>query len=441
MVEAFSTPGRNRIRENALGIAVIGSGAAGLGAAWELAKAHHVHLFEADDRLGGHAQTVDIPIDDDVVSVDTGFIVYNEANYPHLTKAFDRLGVATEASDMSFSLSIGDGRFEYSGRWPGGLMSQKRNLISPAYWAMLRDIRAFYTGAESDLPRVAEGDLSLGAYIAERGFSASFRDRHLLPMVAAIWSLPTTAAAEMPAAPVIRFFRAHGLLKLRNRPQWRTVSGGSRNYVARIIAQSGVAVSKGRPVTGLRRIPGGVEVTVAGQDPRRFDHAVLATHGDQALKLLTDPTPREAEVLSAFKYSANRVVLHTDAGLMPKRRSAWASWNFIETADRRQGVTYWMNRLQNLETTTPILVTLNPPREPDPALVFGTYAYDHPILGRDAISAQPALQSIQGRHRTWFCGSYFGYGFHEDAFASGLAAAAALEASEEPPGRRIEARA
>lgn len=411
-------------------IAVIGSGAAGLAASWALSKDHDVHLFEADDRLGGHAHTVDVELDGAVVSVDTGFIVYNELNYPHLVAAFDQLGVATEASDMSFSVSTGDGRFEYSGRWPGGLLSQKRNLISPSYWAMLRDIRAFYGRAVDDLDAVAREDLTLDAYIRRCGFSAAFRDRHLLPMVAAIWSSPTADAGEMPAAPIIRFFQAHGLLRIKNRPQWRTVSGGSRTYVARIIADSRIAVSTGCPVSGIRRRADGVEIGVEGVGLRSFDHVVLATHGDQALRLLSDPTPTEARVLSAFRYSANRVVLHGDTQLMPKRRSAWAAWNFLETGDGCQGVTYWMNLLQNLRTQEPLLVTLNPPREPDPALVYGTFEYDHPILGREAIAAQPALQAIQGPRRTWFCGSYFGYGFHEDAFASGLGVAARLSAAE-----------
>ncbi|MDH3241568.1 MAG: FAD-dependent oxidoreductase [Alphaproteobacteria bacterium] len=417
-------------------IAVIGSGAAGLAASWALSRDHEVHLFEADDRLGGHAHTVDLELDGAAVAVDTGFIVYNEHNYPCLTDAFERLGVRTEASDMSFSVSTGDGGFEYSGRWPGGVLSQKRNLLSPVYWAMLRDIGGFYGRAADDLAAIADEDLTLDDYIARCGFSAAFRDRHLLPMIAAIWSLPTAKAGDMPAAPVIRFFQAHGLLRIKNRPQWRTVSGGSRNYVARIIADSRATVSTGCPVTEIRRGRDAVEIAVDGRGVRHFDHVVLATHADQALRLLSDPTPAEARALAAFKYSANQVVLHGDPSLMPKRRSAWAAWNFIEIGDGHQGVTYWMNLLQNLETVGPLLVTLNPPREPDPAQVYGTFDYDHPILGREAIAAQPALDSIQGQCRTWFCGSYFGYGFHEDAFASGLAVADRLEAAE---GAALEA--
>jgi predicted NAD/FAD-binding protein len=294
---------------------------------------------------------------------------------------------------------------------------------------MLRDIRAFYSRAVDDLETVAREDLTLDAYIQWCGFSAAFRDRHLLPMVAAIWSSPTAEAGEMPAAPIIRFFHAHGLLQIKNRPQWRTVTGGSRNYVSRIVADSGATVYTGCPVAGIRRTANGVDIAVGG-GLRTFDHVVLATHGDQALRLLSDPTEAEAKALAAFKYSSNRVVLHCDARLMPRRRSAWAAWNFLETGDGRQGVTYWMNCLQNLETSSPILVTLNPPREPDPDLVYGTFDYDHPILGREAMGAQPSLDAIQGPHRTWFCGSYFGYGFHEDAFASGLAVAARFEAAE-----------
>jgi predicted NAD/FAD-binding protein len=413
-------------------IAVVGAGAAGLAAAWALSKDHDVHLFESADRLGGHAHTVDLEVEGVNVPVDTGFIVFNDVNYPSLTAAFDTLGVATQESDMSFSVSTNGGRFEYSGRWPGGVLAQKKNLMSPTYWRMLRDIRRFYTRAAGTLAEVESAQFTLADYIAWSGYGRAFRDRHLLPMVAAIWSLPTGDAENMPAAAVIRFFEAHGLLRLRHRPQWRTVRGGSRSYVDRIIADMDATIHAGRPVKAITRQPDGVILSVPGIGPLEFDDVVVATHGDQALKLLRAPFGAETQVLGAFKYSANRAVLHGDRRLMPRRRAAWASWNFIETPDGRQGVSYWMNLLQNLRTQEPVLVTLNPPMDPDPLLTFGIFAYDHPVFDQGAISAQRGLDALQGRDHTWFCGSYFGYGFHEDAFASGLRAAALLDASIAP---------
>jgi predicted NAD/FAD-binding protein len=419
--------GRDRRR-----IAVVGAGAAGLAAAWALSRDHDVHLFESADRFGGHAHTVDFDVGGVDVAVDTGFIVFNDVNYPSLIAAFDALGVATQESDMSFSVSADGGRFEYSGRWPGGLLAQKTNLMSPNYWRMLRDIRRFYARAAGDLARLECDQVTLADYIARSGFCRAFRDRHLLPMVAAIWSMPTGDAQDMPAAAVIRFFQAHGLLRLRDRPQWRTITGGSRRYVERIIGDMDATVHAGRPVTAITRRSDGVGLSVTGLGPLDFDHVVLATHGDQALRLLRAPSSAETRVLGAFKYSANRAVLHGDRRLMPRRQTAWASWNFIETGDGRQGVTYWMNLLQNLPTPEPILVTLNPPIDPDPLLTHGTFLYEHPVFDQGAISAQRHLDTLQGGHHTWFCGSYFGYGFHEDAFASGLEAAARLNGSLVP---------
>ncbi len=408
-------------------IAVIGSGAAGLAVAWALAKQHDVHLFEADDRLGGHAHTVDIDVDGARIPVDTGFIVFNEVNYPSLTQMFDALGIVTQKSEMSFSVSVDRGRFEYSGRWPGGILAQKRNLVSPTYWRMLSDIRRFYARAAGDLVALEGGKVSLDDYIAEAGFSPVFRDRHLFPMVGAIWSLPTEGAGNMPAAAVIRFFRAHGLLHLRHRPQWRTVTGGSRRYVERLIDDFGGTVHQGRPVREVVSNGAGVVLSVERDGVLNFDEVVIAAHGDQALRLLKSPAESRSRVLGAFRYSANTVVLHSDLRLMPYRHSAWAAWNFIEVGGR-QGISYWMNCLQGLPTEVPILVTLNPPIEPDPSLTYGRYAYDHPIFDQGALDAQAQLDGVQGRDGIWFCGSYFGHGFHEDAFASGLRTAASLNA-------------
>jgi predicted NAD/FAD-binding protein len=413
-------------------IAVVGSGAAGLAAAWSLAKDHEVDLFESDKRLGGHAHTVDLNLDGANIPVDTGFIVFNDVNYPSLTAVFDALGVATEESNMSFSVSADDGRFEYSGRWPGGLLAQKRNLMSPAFWFMLRDVRRFYARAADDLPEIEEAQITLKDYLDARGFGRGFRDRYLFPMVAAIWSLPTEGAEGMPAAAVIRFFKAHGLLRLRHRPQWRTVTGGSRNYVKRLISDFDGTIHSGHAIKAVISDAEGVTLSIEGVGPQRFDHVVVATHGDQALDLIVAPSKLEARILGAFQYSSNRVVLHGDDRLMPRRKSAWASWNFIESADGGQGVTYWMNLLQNLPTTQSVFVTLNPPREAELSLTYGIFNYQHPIFDQGAIAAQSELHTIQGRNHTWFCGSYFGYGFHEDAFASGLRAASQLNELLDP---------
>jgi hypothetical protein len=418
-----------------LRIAVVGSGIAGLGAAWALSRVHDVTVFEAAPRLGGHANTLEVEAAGRRIAVDTGFIVYNPVNYPHLIRLFERLDVPTEASNMSFGVSLGHGRLEYAGS-PKGLLAQPANLLKPSYWAMVRDLLRFYREAPALLALDPEDPAAmeeLGAYLDRNGYGAAFVYDHLLPMAAAIWSCPIDRVRGFPARSFVRFLDNHGLmLLLRGRPQWRTVTGGSREYVRRIVAEVGAErFHTNAPVTGLSRDPDGVTLeTPAGA--ARFDEVVIAAHGDQALEILgARATANERTVLGAFRYEANDAWLHSDARLMPRRRAVWSSWNYLGNGRRDAGakvsVTYWMNKLQNLAGPE-LFVSLNPLAEPDPAKVHARLTYDHPIFDAPAIAAQARLPHIQGAHRTWFCGSYCGYGFHEDGLEAGLAVAEALGA-------------
>ncbi|WP_144905303.1 NAD(P)/FAD-dependent oxidoreductase [Novosphingobium taihuense] len=410
-----------------LDIAVVGSGISGLSAAWLLSKRHRVTLFEADERLGGHSNTVEV----DGVPVDTGFIVYNERTYPNLTALFAHLDVPTRETVMSFGVTLDQGRLEYSGDIRG-LFAQRRNLVSPRFWSMLRDLARFYKAAPRDLPDL--GDLGLGAYLDGLGCGPAFRDDHLYPMAAAIWSTPVRDIPHHPAAAFIRFFDNHGLLQFRERPRWRTVDGGSREYVKRMSASFADGMRLSSPVKQVRRLPDCVEINCrSGWE--RFDHVVLASHADQSLAMLADPDAEERRLLDAFPYRHNLAVLHADQRLMPRRRKVWSAWNYAAErgADAHQlSVTYWMNRLQHLSTEKDLFVTLNPLVEPDPALVYRRESYDHPVFDVAAGAAQKQLWSLQGRRRTWFCGAWFGAGFHEDGLQSGLAVAEQLGGLRRP---------
>lgn len=412
-------------------IAVVGSGIAGNAAAWSLCDRHDVVLYEAEPRAGGHSATVDVDYDGRTIAVDTGFIVYNELNYPNLVSLFDHLDVPTEQSDMSFGASMRGGTHEWSGQSLAGLFACKRNLVSPRFIGMLREILRFNATARGDLARGIAATMTLRAYLAERGFRPSFAEDYLVPMGAAIWSMPAERMLEFPARALLAFFDNHRLID-HDRPLWRTVSGGSRVYVNRmlnkIIRQGALRVAT--PIARIERSATGVTLIDSTGHRDTFDQVVLACHTDQALALLDAPSSAERAVLSAIDYRPNAVYLHRDPRLMPRRKQVWSSWNYLswpaDHADEGVALSYWMNRLQNIDPALPLFVTLNPPFEPDPALTFGTYSYSHPQFDRLALQAQTALPAIQGGDRTWFCGAWTGYGFHEDGLTSGLAVAEAL---------------
>ena len=417
-----------------LRIAVVGGGIGGLSAAWLLSQRHAVTLFETETRLGGHAHTAEAPGPRGPVPVDTGFIVYNEPNYPNFTALLDHLGVASQPADMALSVSLDDGDFEYSSFGALGLFAQGRNLFSARFWGMLRDVTRFYRQGPKDLAGLEAPLTSLDAYLREKGYCQAFRDDHLLPQAAAIWSTPLSAIGSYPAAALIRFFQNHGMMQIFGRGVWRTVTGGSRAYVRALAAVFRGEARTGARVTGVSREGGGVTLRLADGTAEAFDEVVIATHGDTALRLLEDPTADERRLLSAFRYARNLTVLHTDPALMPRRRRAWTSWNHIGRRSRPgEGcVTYWMNRLQSLKDAGDLFVTLNPDREIAPEAVIRTEVYDHPLFDAAALEAQAQLWSLQGARRTWFCGSYFGHGFHEDALQSGLAAAEQLGGVRRP---------
>lgn len=410
-----------------LDIAIVGSGISGLSAAWLLSHRHRVTVFEQAPRTGGHSHTRIV----DGQPVDTGFIVYNEVTYPNLTALFRHLSVPTKPSNMSFAVSLDDGRLEYAGH-PSGLLAQPANWARRRFWSMLADLVRFYRLAPRDAARL--GQMTLDEYLDARGFGDALRRDHLYPMAAAIWSTPAIDIGAYPAMAFVRFCENHGLLKLVGRPQWRTVEGGSRSYVQRLTSPFADRIETGNPVRSIRRTAAGVEIVDARGTVRRFDHVVVGTHADQALGLLENPTEEERRILSAFRYSSNRAVLHSDPGLMPRRRAVWSSWNYLSAADAEHGlsVTYWMNRLQGIPGATPLFVTLNPWREPRADLAWHSEVYEHPQFDKAAIAAQERLWSLQGVGGLWFCGAYFGAGFHEDGLQSGLAVAEDLGGLRRP---------
>ena len=409
-----------------------------MSAAWLLSARHDVSVYERAARIGGHSRTVDAPDGEAATPVDTGFIVYNEATYPNLTALFAHLRVPTAPSDMSFAVSLDGGGLEYcGGRNLTGLFAQRRNIFRPRFWSMLSDIQRFYREAPTDVTALDELHTTLGDYLDRHNYSRAFRDDHLLPMAGAIWSAPPRAMLGYPAASFIRFHHNHGLLRISGRPQWRTVAGGSRSYVERLTSSYRDRIRLGVAARHVRRFGSRVGVCDAAGRAEWFDHVVIAAHADEALAMLDDPSAEERGLLGAFRYSKNLAVLHGDASLMPKRRAVWSSWNYIGPPSGDQAasgctVTYWMNRLQNISSPAHLFVTLNPRRAPDPRTVIDSESYDHPMFDAAAIGAQRKLWSLQGRRNTWFCGSYFGAGFHEDALQSGLAVAEALGGARRP---------
>ena len=411
-------------------VAVVGSGVSGLGAAWALSQNHDVHLFEADARLGGHAHTVDVEIDGTHTAVDTGFIVYNERNYPALTHLFNALEVETEASCMSFAVSLGNGEREYAGTLRG-LFGHWPNLFSVQHYKMVAEIIRFYRTAERLLEFPGYRDLSLGDFLRHAGFADCLMTDHLMPMASAIWSSTRAQTLDFPAETFVKFFANHGLLNFKERPKWRTVSGGSRNYVEKIAEQVSGQVHVSTPIVNVARRGAHVILTDASNCAHIFDAVVLAGHADQNLSMLgAGATDMERNILGAITCQDNTAYLHTDERLMPKRKAIWASWNYLAeqgtAADRPVSVTYWMNKLQNLKTPRPVFVSLNPISEPDPEQTHMKYLCRHPQFDAKALSAQKSIGDIQGAGGVYHCGAWMGYGFHEDGLEAGLAVADAL---------------
>ena len=422
-------------------IAVIGSGIAGLAAARELARApgaNRVTLFEGGSHFGGHANTVDVTLGGVTHGVDTGFLVYNERTYPRLVKLFGELGVAVARADMSFSVQVPGRGLEWSGRTLGSVFAQRANLLRPTFWRMLADVVRF----NRLTTRIAQHDAleqlgsPIGEFLIEHRFSDEFREWYLLPMISCIWSCPTEQMLAFPMATLIRFCHNHGLLQVLDRPQWWTVRGGSREYVSRVVALLPDA-RLNTPVRRIKRLEAGVLVTTDNR-VALFDQVVLACHSDEAMQLLGgDATADEARILGAIRYQPNRAVLHTDESLLPANRSAWAAWNYESGAGSTpdagsDGVClhYLLNQLQPLPWQQPVIVSLNPIREPRPSQFIRSFNYAHPVFDAGAIAAQRRLPAIQGQRRTWFCGAWTGYGFHEDGLASGLAVADAMARAE-----------
>ncbi len=426
-------------------VAIIGSGAAGLAASWLLRRKCDVCLYEKDDRLGGHAHTRQLEQRGQTLDIDTGFIVYNEPNYPNLTKWLQELEVDTIPTDMSFAVSKGAGGFEYKGGGLLGLLAQPSNLVRPRFWSMIKSLlRFFKTASEEPLPHAS---VSLREYLSQGNYSQAFIKDYLLPFGAAIWSTSQRDMMDYPAASFILFCQNHGLLKLSERPQWRTVKGGSKRYVEKVRQALGdEACITSAHIVSVVRAADKVILEDRSGETRQFDHVVLATHADQALGLLHDAESHEQNLLSPFWYEQNLAILHTDERLLPKRKAAWASWNYMEQQEGDQdkpSVSYWMNNLQSLDASDEYIVSLNPSVLPDENKILRTSVYEHPIFTSETLAAQQLLWSLQGRRNTWFCGSYFGSGFHEDAIQSGFAVAEHLAGVKRPwivenPSSRIQ---
>lgn len=405
--------------------AIIGSGISGLSAAWLLDKTHDVVIYEAGDYLGGHTNTLDIDVGNKKIAVDTGFIVYNEANYPNLIKFFSALGVETAESDMSFAASFGNGKFEYSGTGLKGILGQKRNIFRPSFYKMIFDILRFYKIAPGALKDPNNSSVTLGEFLDTHNFCEEFTQKHLLPMGGAIWSTTNSEMRNYPLIAFLKFFENHGLLSTHNHPVWRTVVGGSREYVRKIAKDFKGEIRLNCAAQKIERSLGKVIVKDINGQSEEFTDVIFACHTPDVLRLII-PTPLENKILGAFEYTKNTAYLHSDIRFMPKRKNIWSSWNYIGENDqdtKQLCLSYWMNKLQPLDTDVPIIVTLNPRSEIAKDKLLAKIEYEHPLFNQNAIEAQTKLWQLQGHNNSWFCGAYFGYGFHEDGLQSGLLAA------------------
>ena len=398
-------------------LAVIGSGISGLSAAYHFSKNHKVDLFEQDDHFGGHSLTYDIKEEDKVVPVDLGFIVFNEQTYPNLISFFRELDVPFEKSNMSFSVSVKDSNVEYGGSGLNAIFANKKNLLNLKFLKMINEIISFYKKAPSLLNYNLSED-TLGNYLEKSKLSKYFIEYHIIPMVAAIWSMPFEKAKDMPLKLFLNFFINHGLFKLKNRPQWYTVTNRSRAYVNKVLEKISGEVFKNYKVSKILRSENNVRISI-GNEYLDYDHVILASHADQSLKILEEPTSEEDKILKRFSYVSNKAYLHIDENLMPLRKSAWSSWNSI-TKDNRTCITYWLNKLQNLKTSKNYFLTLNPVEQINNNKILKKIDFTHPYFNKENVKLQKDLHKLQGKKRTWFCGSYFGYGFHEDGLKSSI---------------------
>ena len=398
-------------------LAVIGSGISGLSAAYHFSKNHKVDLFEQDDHFGGHSLTYDIKEEDKVVPVDLGFIVFNEKTYPNLISFFRELDVPFEKSNMSFSVSVKNSNVEYGGSGLNAIFANKKNLFDLKFLKMINEIISFYKKAPSLLNHNLSED-TLGNYLEKSKLSKYFIEYHIIPMVAAIWSMPFEKAKDMPLKLFLNFFINHGLFKLKNRPQWYTVTNRSRAYVNKVLEKISGEVFKNYKVSKILRSENNVRISI-GNEYLDYDHVILASHADQSLKILEEPTSEEDKILKRFSYVSNKAYLHIDENLMPLRKSAWSSWNSI-TKDNRTCITYWLNKLQNLKTSKNYFLTLNPVEQINNNKILKKIDFTHPYFNKENVKLQKDLHKLQGKKRTWFCGSYFGYGFHEDGLKSSI---------------------
>lgn len=405
-------------------IAIIGAGISGLASAYFLQRQHQVTLFEANTYLGGHTNTVDITIDNKQLSVDTGFLVFNEKTYPNLIALFAELDVESYATDMSFGVSLNDGKLEWAGTNLDTVFAQRKNLFSPGFLRMLAEILRFNRDAESNLQASTTSGMTLSQLLTAQKYNARFADHYLIPMAAAIWSSSPKDILNFPASTFLQFCLNHALLQVNDQPQWRTVKDGARTYVQKIAATL-KDIRLNCPVSAVRRTVNGIEID-SPYGTEQFDGVIFATHAPDTLRMLQDPNQLEKQLLSQVRYQANTAYLHTDTNLLPRTKKVWSAWNYLGTSNHNESdgravcVSYLLNQLQRLNTDTPVVVTLNPWREPDPTKVLAKFSYDHPVFDQAAIDSQQTLRLIQGKQSTWFAGAWTGYGFHEDGLKSAL---------------------